>query len=141
LTTGHVRDQLFACGTLGFAYLDDGRLAWRITDSDGLYRPIRCYDYDVFGALRRVRLGSTTVNDPANPCSDAALNMERSIAYSIDGAGRRVGRVERATVRVRFGACGYDAEMVRWVPQVAAGFGSRGLPMEAGITLRFMTCR
>jgi RHS repeat-associated protein len=83
-------DRLLRYGSYDYGYLADGRLAWR---RDWSNDTLRCYDYDVFGALRRFREGAISSTATESPCSE--IEVQTEVVYDIDPAGRRVGRTQR----------------------------------------------
>jgi RHS repeat-associated protein len=91
---------------LRYGYLADGRLAWRRNWSNDT---LRCYDYDVFGALRRFREGAISASVTESPCSE--IDVQTEVAYDIDPAGRRVGRTQRGYT----GGVPATANVRRWI--------------------------
>ncbi len=72
-------------------------------------RTLRCYDYDVFGALRRFREGAISASVTESPCSE--IEVQTEVVYDIDPAGRRVGRTQRGYT----GGVAGTANVRRWI--------------------------
>ncbi len=99
-------DRLLRYGSYDYGYLADGRLEWR---RDWSNHTLRCYDYDVFGALRRFREGAISSTATVSPCSE--IEVQTEVVYDIDPAGRRVGRTQRGYT----GGVAGPANVLRWI--------------------------
>jgi hypothetical protein len=87
-----MQDRLLNYGPWSYEYLADGRLTKRWERITATQYNLTCYDYDLFGALRRVDIGNPSGSTVEDPCTD--MTMQSSIHYDIDPVGRRIGRRE-----------------------------------------------
>ncbi len=87
-----LRDDCDAGVPWSYEYLADGRLTKRWERISATEDKLTCYDYDLFGALRRVDIGDPSGSTGDDPCTN--MTMQRSIHCDIDPVGRRIGRRE-----------------------------------------------
>jgi RHS repeat-associated protein len=87
-----MQDRLLEYGQWTYEYLADGRLKERWERITTTQYQLTCYDYDLFGALRRVDIGDPSGSTVGDPCT--GMTMQSSIDYDIDPVGRRIGRRE-----------------------------------------------
>jgi len=98
------RDRILTYDGIVYVHDVDGTRVWERDPAGGIggTHAVRCYTYDLNGALLEVEDGFVDAEATGHPCQHGSFTSAGFVAYAVDPMGRRTSRTE-------------DASTVHWI--------------------------
>jgi len=93
------RDRILTYDGIVYVHDVDGTRVWERDPDGGIgaTHGVRCYTYDITGALLEVEDGFVDEAATGHPCEHGSFTTAGSVTYAIDPMGRRASRTEDAS--------------------------------------------